>query len=410
MINGEDKDNQTSNSIEQDKAHSSQIESPTSIDPAITNLDNDNVITIVNHRNTLRTFIERSPLGLQFALIVLFYMAQAYPSRDNKTKQPDKSTRNVSLSSFSFTSKEFLGTYSQLASDMGLTKYLVRHMAFAEFILTLEYLALIREDELTAKYQFGIDFEDLRWLASMALQQIAGGYGISSPEIFYTSSGWPSLSIGNAQPGKNANPPTRANTDRTVNLIKDLSQSIFSLEELEIRPGDGTNISYDDFVRPRSRDYGLHRPYFPHRVPPTTYRFRKPNDGEWKRIIKEFFDGQTCITCNSEVLPDYFEIWIGEALEDTATLPEKSDQTMTEILANIDSLSAKGSSDADATATTHQIIDSDKNITDRELLTYSYGIIPMDGRDAFIAFAKPKQLCPKCGCDPTKSVSLMPNY
>jgi hypothetical protein len=34
----------------------------------------------------------------------------------------------------------------------------------------------------------------------------------------------------------------------------------------------------------------------------------------------------------------------------------------------------------------------------------------MDGRDAFIAFAKPKMTCPTCGTDPANSVSLMPKY
>jgi len=34
----------------------------------------------------------------------------------------------------------------------------------------------------------------------------------------------------------------------------------------------------------------------------------------------------------------------------------------------------------------------------------------MDGRDAFIAFAKPKLPCPHCGTNPADSVSLMPKY
>jgi hypothetical protein len=50
------------------------------------------------------------------------------------------------------------------------------------------------------------------------------------------------------------------------------------------------------------------------------------------------------------------------------------------------------------------------SITDRELLIHNYGIIPMDGRDAFIAFAKPKLPCPNCGANPGNSVSLMPKY
>ena len=86
----------------------------------------------------------------------------------------EQSSEATNLSPFSFTSREFFDIYSQLASEMGLTRYLVRHMAFAEFMLTLEYLALVREDESTASYRFGVNFEDLKWLASLALQQIAG--------------------------------------------------------------------------------------------------------------------------------------------------------------------------------------------------------------------------------------------
>jgi hypothetical protein len=63
-----------------------------------------------------------------------------------------------------------------------------------------------------------------------------------------------------------------------------------------------------------------------------------------------------------------------------------------------------------ASVNEQQILDPDKNLTDRELLTYNYGVIPMDGRDAFIAFAKPKMPCANCGANPADSVSLMPKY
>lgn len=376
-----------------------------------TDKDFDNVITITNHKNTLQSFIERAPLGVQFAIMVLFYLARAYFTNTNKSLSADNSDGVSSLSPFSFTSKEFFDTYSQLASDMGLTKYLLRHMAFAESMLTLEYLALVREDELTANYRFGVDFEDLKWLASLALQQIAGGRSLSSPEILYPSTPRPTLIPGRSQPDKTDNPPPIANTEKTADLIKDLSLSIFSRKEIELNPGGGTSRSYDDVLRPRSRDYGLHRPYFPHRVPPTTYSFRKPNDGEWKRIIKEFFEGQKCITCNSEVLPQQFDVWIGEPLEDNAMLGSKSDQRMSEVLADIDNgIAYNGEDVVVAPSAMPQIADNDNNFTDRELLTYGYGIIPMDGRDAFIAFAKPKVSCPNCGTNPADSVSLMPKY
>jgi hypothetical protein len=415
LSKGEKDDRSAASNIEQDRAGPSQADISPTQDQDETNVDD--IITIANHKNTLQSFIERSPLGVQFAIMVLFYLARAYFTDTNKSLSADNSGRDSTLSPFSFTSKEFFDTYSQLASDMGLTKYLLRHMAFAESMLTLEYLALVREDELTANYRFGVDFEDLKWLASLALQQIAGGHSLSSPERLYPSTPRPTPTPVTSQPDMTVNPPAMANKERSADLIKDLSLSIFSREEIELNLGGGTSRSYDDFVRPRSKDYGLHRPYFPHRVPPTMYSFRKPDDGEWKRIIKEFFEGQKCITCNSEVLPQQFDVWIGEPLEDNATPGPKRDQRMSEVLADIDdSVSVnRGSGDDDdavvvASADEQQIIDSDKNITDRELLAYNYGIIPMDGRDAFIAFAKPKLPCPHCGTNPAGSVSLMPKY
>jgi hypothetical protein len=133
----------------------------------------------------------------------------------------------------------------------------------------------------------------------------------------------------------------------------------------------------------------------------------------------EFFDGQRCMKCNAEVLPDYFDIWIGEALDDTATPSSKSDQRMTEVLGNMDNATTShNNTDYRYAATTQReqkeeqpfIIGPDYRLTDRELLTYSYGIIPMDGRDGFIAFAKPRTPCPQCGTNPESSVSLMPKY
>jgi hypothetical protein len=80
---------------------------------------------------------------------------------------------------------------------------------------------------------------------------------------------------------------------------------------------------------------------------------------------------------------------------------------MSEVLADIDTATAFSH---DVSTAQEHTINSDDNTTDRELLTYSYGIIPMDGRDAFIAFAKPKLPCPICGTNPANSVSLMPKY
>lgn len=418
MSRGEKDDSSIRSNIGQKRANPVRPDNSASQDEA--DKDIDNIITIVNHKNTLQSFIEKSTLGVQFAIIVLFYLARASLTSTSKSITPEQSIEASNLSPFSFTSREFFDAYSHLASDMGLTKYLVRHMAFAEYMLTLEYLALVREDELTANYHFRVDFEDLKWLATLALQQIAGGHGLSSPEIFYPSPSRPTLPSETSQTDRTVNTPTMDNPNIAAELIKDLSLGIFSREEIELNPGGGTSRSYDDFVRPRSSDYGVHRRFFPHRVPPTIYSFRRPNDGEWKRIIKEFFEGQKCVTCDAEVLPQQFEVWIGEPLEDKAIPSSKRDQRMSEVLAEIDNISSnrgKGHGDDDdddavvgASTDEQQIIDSDKSITDRELLIHNYGIIPMDGRDAFIAFAKPKLPCPNCGADPGNSVSLMPKY
>jgi hypothetical protein len=230
LSKGQNDDRSAASNIEQDKADPSQEEITSSHDQTATNIDsNDNVITITNHKSTLQSFIQSSPLGVQFAIIVLFHLARAFSTSSNKSRPSDPPAGGTDLSPFSFTSKEFFDTYMELASEMGLTKYLLRHMAFAEFMLTMEYLALVREDELTANYRFKVDFEDLKWLACSALQQIAGGYGLSSPEIFFfPSPPRPALPHGTPQLDKNVYPPTMANTETTAGLIKDLSLSIFS--------------------------------------------------------------------------------------------------------------------------------------------------------------------------------------
>jgi hypothetical protein len=401
-------DRSAASDVKQDRTDNSQTPAP-----AETN-DYDSVITIANHKDTLQSFIERSPLGVQFAILVLFYLARTDSANaNNRLSAADNSTGGVSkLSPFSFTSKEFFDKYSQLASDLGLTKYLLRHMAFAESMLTLEYLALVREDEVTANYRFGIDFEDLKWLASLALQQIAGGHSLSSPETSYLSASKRAMPSETIPTDKTLSPTTMTPRSRTTELIKELSLGIFSRGEIELNSGDGTSKSYDDFVRPRSRDYGLYIPFFPNRVPPTMYSFRKPDDGEWKRIIKEFFEGQKCVTCNAEVSPHQFDVWIGIPLEDNVVPSSKRDQRMSDVLTDTDNATINNGDD-DVIVESYaqsQTADTDKNFTDRELLTYSYGIIPMDGRDAFIAFAKPKKSCPTCGANPSDSVSLMPKY
>lgn len=380
--------------------------------------DFDNVISISNHKNTLQSFIEKSPLGVRFAIIVLFYMARNSVSGSKNSTFTGQNIEPIDLTSFSFTSKEFSDAYTQLATDMGLTKYLIRHMAFAEFMLTLEYLAIVREDEFTGNYRFKVSFNDLKWLASLSLQQVTGGQGMSASELFYSQKNRAStnMSIGNTSSEKNNNRlTTAANTRRAADLIKDLSLSVSSRGESDEHGGSGTGTSYDNLVRPKSKDYGLYRPHFAQRVPATTYRFRKPSDTEWKRIIEEFFTGMKCVNCSSDVLPKQFDVWIGEPLEDNATLDAKKDQRMSEVLAGIKTganinKDQKHSPDIDVIYDQQYLINYGTQITDREVLTCNYGVIPMDGRDAFIAFAKPMNACPNCGSNPADSVSLMPKY
>lgn len=377
--------------------------------------DTNNVISISNHKNTLRSFIEKSPLGVRFGIIVLFYIARESLTNAKNRIPDNQSIQAIDFSSFSFTSKEFLDAYSQLGSDMGLTKYIVRHMAFSEFMLTLEYMALVREDELTANYRFRVNFDDLKWLASISLQQITGGQGLSASEVMFTPTPPSSPTLGPHQESRD-NRHTATTTEITADMIKDLSLNIFSQGESELNAELGAGRGgYNDSVRPRSKDYGWNRPYFAHRVPPTTYRFREPDDKEWKRIIDEFFTGQKCIICNAEVLPQQFDVWIGEPLQGNATPSTKRDQRMTDVLTDVKVVGAANSPDEDdeaefVDAYQHHFISSNENVTDREILTYNYGIIPMDGRDAFIAFAKPKKACPNCGANPSGSVSLMPKY
>lgn len=381
-------------------------------------IDFGNVISISNHKDTLQSFVEKSPLGMRFALIVLFYMARNSVGGSQNSTMTSHNLEPIDLSPFSFTSKEFSDTYNQLATDMGLTKYLIRDMAFAEFMLTLEYLAIVREDEFTGNYRFKVNFNDLKWLASLSLQQVTGGQGMSDSDLFYSQKNSTSnnLSSDNTSSQKKNNRLTAGvDTRRATELIKDLSLSVFSRGESEEYGGSGTGTSYDNLVRPRSKDYGLYRPHFAHRVPPTTYRFRKPNDAEWKRIIGEFFTDMKCVNCDTDVLPEQFDVWIGEPLEDNTTLGTKRDQRMSEVRGGINAGAIINKDKnhnpiIDDIYDQQYLINHDIQITDREVLTYNYGVIPMDGRDAFIAFAKPKNVCPNCGSNPADSVSLMPKY
>jgi hypothetical protein len=68
------------------------------------------------------------------------------------------------------------------------------------------------------------------------------------------------------------------------------------------------------------------------------------------------------------------------------------DQRMADILANSTTITKES-------AANNIIINFNSKIhpIDREILELGYVILPMDGRDEFIAFAKPIQDCPTCG-------------
>jgi hypothetical protein len=55
-------------------------------------------------------------------------------------------------------------------------------------------------------------------------------------------------------------------------------------------------------------------------------------------------------------------------------------------------------------------LDSKIYSTDREILELGYGILPMDGRNGFIAFAKLIRNCPTCGYNTWNSMSVSPNF
>ena len=75
MSKGEKDDTSSPSNRGQERADPLQPDISTSQDEA--DKDANNIITIANDKNTLQSFIERSTLGVQFAFIVLFYLARA---------------------------------------------------------------------------------------------------------------------------------------------------------------------------------------------------------------------------------------------------------------------------------------------------------------------------------------------
>jgi hypothetical protein len=348
--------------------------------------NDSNIITAINRKNDLRIFIFNSTPGFQFSLIVLFAIARKY-YHNNIRKDSSSSNNNQRVNNnfvFAFSSREFRDTYSKLAYDLGLSRHLVREIAFPEYTLTLLYLGFIREKEDTGEYEFSLSLDESKWLASVALNIIETG--IRSP--IEQDTGISSRNLRSNQ-----------EIEGLINEIVLTKPSSHQRRDKEEEQSHSEKL-----VTPRSRDYGKRRPsYIPNKQPPTTYSLRKKlSPDEINRLQKEFM-GETCEDCGRKILLDDFDIWIGEPMRRTPS--NIQDQRMSDILADSTTIK-KDSANNNITMT----LDSKIHSTDREILELGYGILPMDGRNGFIAFAKPIRNCPTCGHNTWNSMSVSPNF
>ncbi|MDF2768250.1 MAG: hypothetical protein K0S91_1085 [Nitrososphaeraceae archaeon] len=346
--------------------------------------NDSNIITAINRKNDLRIFIFNSTPGFQFSLIVLFAIARKYYHNNIRKDSSNNNQRVNNNFVFEFSSREFRDTYSKLAYDLGLSRHLVREIAFPEYTLTLLYLGFIREKEDTGEYEFSLSLDESKWLASVALNIIETG--IRSP--IEQDTGISSRNL-------------RSNQE-IEGLINEIVLTKPSSHQRRDKEEEQSNS--EKLVTPRSRDYGKGRPsYIPNKQPPTTYSLRKKlSPDEINRLEKEFI-GETCEDCGRKILLDDFDIWIGEPMRRT---PSKvQDQRMSDILADSTTIT-KDSANNNITMT----LDSKIHSTDREILELGYGILPMDGRNGFIAFAKPIRNCPICGYNTWNSMSVSPNF
>jgi hypothetical protein len=346
--------------------------------------NDSNIITAINRKNDLRIFIFNSTPGFQFSLIVLFAIARKY--YHNNIRKDSSSNNNQQVNNnfvFAFSSREFRDTYSKLAYDLGLSRRLVREIAFPEYTLTLLYLGFIREKEDTGEYEFSLSLDESKWLASVALNIIETG--IRSPRELDTGIFSRNL---------------RSNQD-IEGLINEIVLTKPSSHQRRDKEEEQSHS--EKLVTPRSRDYGKGRPsYIPNKQPPTTYSLRKKlSPDEINRLQKEFM-GETCEDCGRKILLDDFDIWIGEPMRRTPS--NVQDQRMSDILADSTTITK------DSVNNITMTLDSKIHSTDREILELGYGILPMDGRNGFIAFAKPIRNCPTCGHNTWNSMSVSPNF
>jgi len=101
--------------------------------------NDSNIITAINRKNDLRIFILNSTPGFQFSLIVLFAIARKYYHDRIRKDGNNNNQRTNNNFVFAFSSREFRDTYSKIACDLGLSRHLVREIAFPEYTLTLLY-------------------------------------------------------------------------------------------------------------------------------------------------------------------------------------------------------------------------------------------------------------------------------
>ena len=346
--------------------------------------NDSNIITAINRKDDLRIFIFNSTPGFQFSLIVLFAIARKYYHNNIRKDSNNNNQRTNNNFVFAFSSREFRDTYSKLAYDLGLSRQLVREIAFPEYTLTLLYLGFIREKEDTGEYEFSLSLDESKWLASVALNIIETGIRLPIGQDT-------GISIRNLR--------SNEEIEGLINEIVLTKPSLHQRRDKEEEQGQNEKL-----VTPRSRDYGKGRPsYIPNKQPPTTYTLRKKlSPDEINRLQKEF-TGQTCEDCGRKILLDDFDIWIGEPMKRTPS--NVQDQRMSDILADSTTIT-KDSADNNITIT----LDSKIHSTDREILELGYGILPMDGRNGFIAFAKPIRNCPICGHNTWNSMSVSPNF
>jgi hypothetical protein len=351
--------------------------------------NNSNTITALNRRNDLRAFITNSTPGFQFSLIVLYSIARKYYSQGLHLRKKNN------YSAFTFSSREFIDEYSRIACDLGLSAHLIREIAFPEYTLTLLYLGFIREKEDTGEYEFRLSLDESKWLGSIALNIMQGG--IRSP-VTHASG----VNYGTSLTSNSNQDIERLVKEMTSDTSSSTSTSAYTYTSTSNRRKDKRDLdaNIEKLVTPRSRNYGRERKlspsYLADKQPPNTYMLRK-NLGmaEAKRLQDNFFTDKTCVICGRNILFEDFDIWIGEPMKRTPS--NVQDQRMSDILSDSTANPKREYTTSTDNNNNVVILNPEFHPTEREILELGYSILPMDGRNGFIAFAKPLYDCPTCG-------------